>query len=121
MEIAASWDRIVPLYRKIRKAVAPHAFIMAHFSHAYSDGCCLYFSMVGIHREGRAESLYDRIWDAAQEAAIECGANVSHHHGVGLSKARFMRGQHGGGMEYYRAIKSAFDPGNIMNPGKLGL
>jgi len=119
MEVAAPWDMIVQLYREVKKAVSPHAFIMAHFSHAYVDGCCIYFSFVGVRKEGEASSLYDRIWDAAQGAVASCGATVSHHHGIGISKARFLPGQHAGGVEYYQAIKSAFDPKKIMNPGKV--
>jgi alkyldihydroxyacetonephosphate synthase len=121
MEVAAPWDRIIPLYGAVRRAVSPHAFIMAHFSHAYADGCSIYFTFVGVRKTGRAEALYDRIWDAAQEAVISIGATVSHHHGVGISKGRFLARQHLGGMEYYRGVKSAFDPNNVMNPGKLGL
>lgn len=121
MEVAAPWDRIVPMYRAVKKAVAPHAFIMAHFSHAYADGCSIYFTFVGPRRTGRAAALYDRIWDEAQEASLGCGSTVGHHHGVGLSKARFLPRQHEGGMPYYRAVKQAFDPNNVMNPGKMGL
>ena len=121
MEVAAPWDRIMPLYRAVRKAVSPHAFIMAHFSHAYLDGCSIYFTFVGARRDGKAETLYDNIWNAAQEAVIASGATISHHHGVGISKARFMPRQHAGGLPYFKAVKAAFDPNGVMNPGKLGL
>jgi alkyldihydroxyacetonephosphate synthase len=121
MEVAAPWDRIMPLYAAVKKAVSAQAFIMAHFSHAYADGCSIYFTFVGPRREGRAADLYDRIWERAQEAVIAAGATISHHHGVGVSKARFLPRQHEGGMPYYRAIKRAFDPNGVMNPGKLGL
>ncbi|MFA6033609.1 MAG: FAD-binding oxidoreductase [Myxococcota bacterium] len=121
MEVAAPWERIIPLYWNVRKAVSPHAFIMAHFSHAYGDGCSIYFTFVGVRKDGQAEALYDRIWNAAQGAVHKSGATVSHHHGIGVHKARFMPNQHEGGLPYFRAVKHAFDPENIMNPGKLGL
>jgi alkyldihydroxyacetonephosphate synthase len=46
---------------------------------------------------------------------------VTHHHGVGLLKAGWLREELGEGFEVLRAIKATLDPAGIMNPGKLGL
>lgn len=40
-------------------------------------------------------------------------------HGVGTGKAKYMRAEHGGGLDVMFAIKQALDPDNIMNPGKI--
>ncbi|WP_281951434.1 glycolate oxidase subunit GlcD [Nitrosophilus kaiyonis] len=53
---------------------------------------------------------------------IEIGGTLSGEHGIGLSKAPFMKlafSQEE--MNLFRAIKKAFDPNNILNPGKMGL
>jgi alkyldihydroxyacetonephosphate synthase len=122
MELATSWDRLLELYAAVRQAVSPHAFIMAHFSHAYGDGCSIYFTFAakGATRAD-AERKYDLIWRAGLSAATRVGATISHHHGVGLSKAPFMPEEHGEAMALYRALKDVLDPSNILNPGKMGL
>jgi alkyldihydroxyacetonephosphate synthase len=122
MEVAASWDRLLELYRGVREAISPLAFIMAHFSHAYADGCSIYFTFAARgNSRWDAERKYDDIWRAGLAAAHQAGATISHHHGVGLSKAPFMPEEHGEAMAVYRALKDVFDPSNIMNPGKMGL
>jgi alkyldihydroxyacetonephosphate synthase len=122
MEVATSWDKLLDLYRAVREAVSPLAFIMAHFSHAYPDGCSIYFTFAarGV-TFADAERKYDDIWRAGLTAANHVGATISHHHGIGLSKAPFMPAEHGEAMELYRALKDVLDPNNILNPGKMGL
>jgi alkyldihydroxyacetonephosphate synthase len=97
---------------------------MAHFSHAYTDGCSIYFTFTAAVPGGdrvQAERRYDQIWRAGLSAASGVGATISHHHGVGLLKAPFMPDEHGASMEVFRALKRTLDPHGILNPGKLGL
>jgi len=49
------------------------------------------------------------------------GGNLSHHHGVGINRARFVAEALGNGHGVLQAVKSALDPQGILNPGKLGL
>ena len=49
------------------------------------------------------------------------GGALSHHHGVGLNRARFVRDALGAGADVLAALKGALDPHGILNPGKLGL
>ncbi|HRE91817.1 MAG TPA: FAD-linked oxidase C-terminal domain-containing protein, partial [Myxococcota bacterium] len=84
MEVATTWDRLEALYDNVRRAVTPNAFIMAHFSHAYREGCSIYFTMAGHKKDTlRAEQHYERTWELAMDAVIASGATVSHHHGIG--------------------------------------
>ncbi len=144
MEVATTWDRLERLYLAVRRAVEGHAFVLAHFSHAYLEGCSIYFTFVGpggqstdessaalgplarpaqraeAEREARAaESRYEACWRAALSAVCDEGATLSHHHGVGLAKQVFLPREHGEGMRQLRALKKAFDPKGILNPGKL--
>jgi alkyldihydroxyacetonephosphate synthase len=122
MEVASTWDRLPDLYREVRAAIGRHALVMAHFSHAYPEGCSIYFTFVA-QRSGRdaEEATYDAIWRDGLGAASRVGGTISHHHGVGLLKGGFMAGEHREAMALLHAIKRAFDPDGIMNPGKLGL
>jgi FAD/FMN-containing dehydrogenase/Fe-S oxidoreductase len=52
--------------------------------------------------------------------AWSLGGTISGEHAVGLVRAAFLRRQYGD--EFYellRAIKNVFDPGGVMNPGKI--
>ena len=120
IEVAATWDRMLPLYHAVRRAVAPHAVVLAHFSHAYPEGCSIYFSVSGVATDlADAEQRYDRVWDAALGAALRVGGTVTHHHGTGLLKRRYTALEHGDGIHLYRAVKSLLDPAGVCNPGKL--
>jgi len=122
MEVATTWSNLMNMYQAVKKAVAPHAFIMAHFSHAYREGCSIYFSFASTAERGQTlEERYDRTWRAALGAVADSGATISHHHGVGYSKAGFMERELGGGLAAYQALKRALDPRGVLNPGKMGL
>jgi alkyldihydroxyacetonephosphate synthase len=130
MEVAAPWSRLGAVYDGVRKALGQSAFVMAHLSHAYPDGCCIYFSFAGsatpdptnpaAEWDERCEEVYDRTWKAAMAAVLEAGGVLAHHHGVGRSKAPRLAEELGGvGMSTVRALMKAFDPHGILNPGNL--
>jgi FAD/FMN-containing dehydrogenase len=54
-------------------------------------------------------------------ATLRAGGTISHHHGVGQSKAEFLPRELGSSMETYRRLKRVFDPSNVLNPAKMGL
>jgi glycolate oxidase len=54
------------------------------------------------------------------EAAIDLGGTITGEHGVGVMKAPYLEWKVGAaGIELMKGIKQAFDPNNIMNPGKI--
>jgi glycolate oxidase len=56
------------------------------------------------------------------EAAVDLEGTLSGEHGIGLSKAPFMRMAFSDAeMTLFKTIKQAFDPNNILNPNKMGL
>ena len=61
------------------------------------------------------------MWDAGQRAVLDAGGALSHHHGVGLNRARFVPEALGAGFDVFQAVKDALDPNGVLNPGKLGL
>ena len=66
MEVAAPWSRLGDLYENVRKALGRHVFVMAHLSHAYPDGCSIYFTFAGSAKtDAECEALYDTTWRAA--------------------------------------------------------
>ncbi len=120
IEVATTWDKLYPLYAEMKKAMASHALVLAHISHAYTEGASIYFTFVApLQGLRRAEKLYDLIWDRAMKSCQKVGGIISHHHGVGRLKAKYMKNEWGEGLGLYHLFKNHFDPNGIMNPGKL--
>jgi len=54
------------------------------------------------------------------QAAIDLGGTITGEHGVGLAKRAFLaREQSRDVIELQRRLKLAFDPDNLLNPGKI--
>ena len=81
------------------------------------------FSLIVVDPAGRERSgdVLNATSQRLLELAHEMGGSMEYCHGVGLKLQRLMERELGGGMGLLRAVKKALDPGNIMNPGKLGL
>jgi len=120
MEVAAPWSKLGQLYEDVRRALGQHALVMAHMSHAYPDGCSIYFTFAGSAPVAAdAENIYDAAWGDALDAAIAAGGTLSHHHGVGRTKAGWLGHELRGALPTLRALKRSFDPDGILNPGNL--
>ena len=143
IEIAARWSALPRLYDACVSdrllAMDGTVAASAHQSHAYVDGACLYFTFAGRMPDapagdgrGRhratvpspmpwAERYYTSAWRAVMEAVRAHGGAISHHHGVGINRARFMADALGPAFDILVDLKEALDPRGILNPGKLGL
>ena len=62
----------------------------------------------------RVKQVYARMIDRA----IACGGTSTGEHGIGTGKRDYLEKEHGPALNFMRAVKHAFDPDNIMNPGK---
>ena len=124
MEIAAPWSKLATIFTEARHALlaVPSARAAScHLSHSYLDGACLYFTFAATPPPDQIESTYVALWDAGQRAVLAAGGNLSHHHGIGLNRSRFMAESLGTSLGVLQSIKDVLDPAGILNPGKLGL
>ena len=124
MEVAAPWSRLGDIHTATTHAImaVPHALVAScHLSHSYLDGACLYFSFAARPPADDIDATYRAMWDAGQRAVLAGGGNLSHHHGIGLNRGRFMTEALGPAFDVLVALKQALDPAGILNPGKLGL
>jgi alkyldihydroxyacetonephosphate synthase len=124
LETAATWERYPGLYRSAREAMetamAGRGVVMAHLSHAYTDGASIYYTFLARQDEGREIEQWQRVKTAATQAIIDGGGALSHHHGIGVDHRPWIGAYLGsGGVRALAALKNAFDPRGIMNPGKL--
>jgi alkyldihydroxyacetonephosphate synthase len=124
MEVSGSWSALPEIYARAIDAIRSVANTIAasaHQSHSYLDGGCLYFTFAGRPPDDERESYYRDVWNAGQHAVLAAGGALSHHHGVGLNRARFVGEALGEGFGVLQSVKDAIDPNGILNPGKLGL
>jgi alkyldihydroxyacetonephosphate synthase len=126
LDVVATYARIEAVYEALHKAVRePYADIglelRMHFSHWYPWGTMIYGRFVVPEGGPDALELHDRIWEDGMTAALDAGGVMNDHHGVGIKLGPYMRRQHGGALDAMRQVKTALDPNNIMNPGKMGL
>jgi len=57
--------------------------------------------------------------ESVSDIALDLGGTVSGEHGVGIGKKAYMRDEHGDAYSMMGDIKKAFDPNNLLNPGKV--
>jgi len=127
VEIAARWSVLGPLYDECVAALAAIEGTLAasaHQSHAYVDGACLYFTFAGRGPDGDdewAERYYTSAWRVVMDTVRAHGGAISHHHGVGVNRGRFLADALGPAFDVLVSLKETLDPRGILNPGKLGL
>ena len=123
IEVAATWGRIEKIYDAVVAALSSSpGVIMAsgHSSHGYVQGTNIYFTFVVKPEDfARAEEAYLEAWGRAMRATLAAGGTISHHHGIGRLRARWLAEELGSAYPLVRDLKRALDPSGIMNPGAL--
>ncbi|MFX0102925.1 MAG: FAD-binding oxidoreductase [Candidatus Hodarchaeota archaeon] len=122
-EVACMWEDALSLYNNLVKRSKQFKGLIifsGHASHFYPQGVCWYFSFGGTPTDdSKPEEFFQAIWDTTVEETLKSNGVISHHHGVGLIRAKWMKEEHGPMLDLMRKIKKVIDPNNIMNPGKL--
>ncbi|MBM4395947.1 MAG: FAD-binding oxidoreductase [Deltaproteobacteria bacterium] len=120
IEVAGLWRDVPRIYDDVRGAIRNRVAVMAHFSHAYREGCAVYFTLAGSTGDRRRlVGLYDWTIRMAVAGAMGAGSTVSHHHGIGLMKRAWTPEEYRGGLRLFGAVKEAIDPMGVMNPQKV--
>jgi alkyldihydroxyacetonephosphate synthase len=122
IELAGSWTVLPGLYEEVAAHLAAVAGLaLCHFSHAYGQGCCAYFTFAGsASDEADARAAYQEAWRGAMEIALRRGATISHHHGVGQARAPWIEAELGGWWEVWSRVRTALDPASRLNPRGMG-
>ncbi len=124
MEITGPWAALPAIHAAATEAIRSVEGTLvasAHQSHSYTDGGCLYFTFAAQVAAEDRDRYYRAAWEAGTRAVLAHGGSLSHHHGVGLNRARFVQDALGPAFDLLVATKAALDPAGILNPGKLGL
>jgi alkyldihydroxyacetonephosphate synthase len=127
-ETSAPWSALSTVYGNVMAAARASfgdlrvtGYVMCHLSHSYHAGACLYFTFA-FKPSGARDALeeYEVIKSAIQQAFVDSGATLSHHHAVGTEHARWLEEDISApGVAMLRALFDGIDPGANLNPGKI--
>ncbi|MFZ5825647.1 MAG: FAD-binding oxidoreductase [Bacillota bacterium] len=111
-------SQIAPMVTEINRIAAKYKIDICTFGHA-GDGNLHPTCMT----DERDEEEVHRVEEAFAEiftVALSMGGTITGEHGIGETKAPYLEWKVGPvGVDLMKAIKQAFDPENILNPGKI--
>ncbi|MFN2354447.1 MAG: FAD-binding oxidoreductase [Desulfopila sp.] len=117
-DIVVPRSKVPDMIRALERLAREYGVAIVNFGHA-GDGNIHVNVMVDLREQGMQQKV-DEVMEKIFAAAVALKGSISGEHGIGTSKARYLA------MElddvtigYMRAVKQAFDPCNIMNPGKI--
>ncbi|MBR57425.1 MAG: oxidase [Myxococcales bacterium] len=124
-ETSVPWTETLALCERVKRRVKDeHAkmglpgtpFITCRVTQVYNTGCCVYFYLAYYYKgvENPTES-YNQLEIAAREEILSVGGSLSHHHGIGKIRRRFLPDiMSEASLEWNRKTKSAVDPKNVF-------
>jgi alkyldihydroxyacetonephosphate synthase len=127
-ETSMPWSQLTPVYDAVTAAahgafgeLGVRGYLMCHLSHSYHAGACLYFTFAFEPTAGSDMiAEYDVVKSAVQQAFVDNGATLSHHHAVGTEHAQWLQEDISApGVVMLKALFEGTDPGRNLNPGKI--
>ncbi len=127
-ETAMPWSHLTPVYDAVTAAgygafaeLGVQGYLMCHLSHSYHAGACLYFTFAFQPTPGGDMIVdYGVVKSAIQQAFVDNGATLSHHHAVGTEHAQWLEQDISApGVVMLEALFDGTDPGRHLNPGKI--
>ena len=119
-DISVPRSKLPEALNKINSIGEKYNLVVPCFGHA-GDGNIHVNVMVDGSNNEEVKKGYKAV-EEIFKAVVDMGGTLSGEHGIGLSKAPFMQIAFSDSeMNLFRRIKDAFDPNNILNPGKMGL
>jgi alkyldihydroxyacetonephosphate synthase len=124
-ETSVPWNRIEEMCAAAEGAIVSECgargvtgrpYLSYRVTQTYHAGVCVYFTMAFLGR-GLADpsAVFHDIEQSLRQVILDHGGSLSHHHGVGKIRQRFLPQVHSGtGLEVIRAAKRAVDPGNVF-------
>ncbi len=100
------------------KADLDDSFLVAPMVGHVGDGN-FHLTIVFDDEDATEVAEVERINERLVMRALSMDGTCTGEHGVGTGKLDFLVAEHGEAVSVMRALKTAIDPDNIMNPGKL--
>jgi len=117
-DITVPRSKVAEILRRVEAIAQKYNLIIVNFGHA-GDGNIHVNVMIDRRRPGEEERAHAAVKEIFA-ATLELGGTLSGEHGIGITKAPYISMELGDmGLEVMKRIKKAFDPNNILNPGKI--
>jgi glycolate oxidase len=110
-------SRIADFIKKVKELAADYDLPLIGYGHAGDGNVHLHPMSDGTEAtEARIKELLTKIF----EVGVSLGGTISGEHGLGMVKKGYLQiAANKTELEVMKGIKRAFDPNNIMNPGKV--
>lgn len=129
LETATDWSNVPHLVETVQSVLraglesrGERVHVFTHLSHLYPSGSSIYTTYLYRIAADPDETLsrWQVLKRAASQAIVNCGATISHQHGVGTDHLPYLAAEKGAlGMTVLGDLCRRFDPEGIMNPGKM--
>ncbi len=118
-DVVVPVDEMSDMIQYIIKTVAKYPFPLRINAHIGDGNLHIVLCKLALSDAEWEENL-SRFTEEVYTYAYAHGGRLSGEHGIGTKKAHFLeRFTSGGELELMRQIKRAWDPNNILNPGKV--
>lgn len=131
-ETSVPWSRLLDLCRNVKQLLVRKArehgvqgpvLATCRVTQVYDSGACIYFYFAFNYRGMRLDDAvhaYEAIEIAARNEIIATGGSISHHHGVGKIRKRWMPSTIGElGVSVIEALRENLDPERIFDSDNL--
>lgn len=117
-DTAVAPEKLPEFIRRFREVVARHDTIAGYYGHC-SVGCMHIRPLINLKEASERDKMVS-IANAISDLVLEFNGSMSGEHGDGLARSHFNLKLFGPALyDAFRQIKRAFDPKNLMNPGKI--
>ena len=117
-DICVPASQLPPMVVAIKEISKKHQVSINTFGHA-GDGN-LHVTFMCDSRNHEQMERVEKAVDELFERTLKLGGTLSGEHGIGVTKAKYLEWEVGKeGIKLMKKIKSAFDPDQIINPGKM--
>ena len=109
--------RILEEHRK--RNLPGNPYVSARVTQVYETGVCIYFYLAFYYKgvENPSE-VYAEIEQAARDEILRSGGSLSHHHGIGKLRQRFLPDiMSPTALKWIQQTKLAIDPNNVFGSG----
>jgi D-lactate dehydrogenase (cytochrome) len=116
-DVCVPISRLAECIAETKRDLARSAIPSALAGHVGDGNFHLIFMIDPQSNEEIAEAA--RLNERMVNRALKMDGTCTGEHGIGYGKMDFLITEHGEAVSVMRSIKRAFDPDNIMNPGKI--